>query len=290
MKNYSYILLRTILGGLSNSVNRLMINDFPMYPFLFLRYLGIAVLSFLSNDKSFIKSDIQILKTNKTARMQISISVLIHMVGTLLFFMALKELPVSIVSIYENGLYTILTIILAVWILKEKMRKGSFYYLLFCIIGLALIITKGKLEIPEISLIGLIFLSINAFLSAINTTIEMYNLKNLSIFTITFLISIMSALIVFIMMFVFKQSIGEFFQVITLWLAIFFVYSVINSFAIKYLQLKSMKVLNSSKTAVFQLITPVLSTIFALLIFNEAITFIQWVGVGMIVYSVYKLK
>lgn len=105
LKSYSYILTRTFLGGLSNSLNRLVINGLPMYPFLFLRYLSIAILSIIFNDTSKIKEDIKTLKIDSKARWQMFISCLLNMAGTILFFTALKELPVSIVSIYENGLY-----------------------------------------------------------------------------------------------------------------------------------------------------------------------------------------
>lgn len=290
MKKYSYILIRTMLGGVSNSVNRLVVNDLPMYPFLFLRYLGIAILSIFFNDTSFIKQDIQVLKHDKKARWQMGVTCLISMIGTVLFFTALKELPVSIVSIYENGIYAVLTVLLAVWILKEKLPKGALIYLTLCMIGLALIVTKGRLEILQISLIGILFLTLNALLSAINTTVEMYNLKNLSIFTITFLKSLMSSLLMLMMLIFSEQSMADFFRLMTVWLGVFFAYSIINSFAIKYLQLKSMKVLNSSKTAVFQLITPVFSTIFAVIIFKEHLNVAQCLGMGMIIYSVYRLK
>jgi drug/metabolite transporter (DMT)-like permease len=212
------------------------------------------------------------------------------MIGTVLFFFALKELPVSIVSIYENGLYTVLTVLLAVWVLKEKLPKWTPIYLSLCIIGLALIVTKGEMKIPELSLIGIIFLSVNALLSSVNTTIEMFNLKKISIFTITFFKSIMSAILMLIMVFVSKQSITDMFLLMNLWVGFFVFYSIISSFAIKYLHLKSMKVLNSSKTAIFQLITPIFSILFALIIFNETIILVQWVGIALIIFSVYKLK
>lgn len=222
--------------------------------------------------------------------MQIVTTCVLSAVGSILFYIALKELPVSLVSIYENGLYVLLTVVLAVVVLKETLPKYSFYYLILCLLGLILLITKGVMGFPEISILGIILLSINALLSAINTTVEMFNLKSLSIFTITFLKSLISGFVMLIMMIIFGQSFNGFFNVLSLWMIVFILYSILNSFAIRYLHLKSMKVLNSSKTALFQMITPVLSALFALMIFNESLNYVQWIGIIMILYSVYKLK
>lgn len=64
--------------------------------------MGISILSLFFNDKSKIKEDLQVLKNNSKVRNQMLNSCLINMIGTLLFFTALKELPVSIVSINED--------------------------------------------------------------------------------------------------------------------------------------------------------------------------------------------
>lgn len=291
LKNYMYIISKTMIGGFSNSLNRLMVNTLPLYSFLFFRYLLTSIVAIFSfKERSRFKKEFFLVFKDSILFKQMLFSCFIHATGIILFYHALKSLPVSIVSIYENGLYTLFTILLAVLVLKEKQSKVIFIFFPLCLVGLFFIVTKGKFEIPDISLIGLLFLSLNALLSSVNTTIEIFNLKKLSPQTITFFKGFTSSLVMIPMIMVSNEKIGLFFTLMTFQLLLLFTYGVFSSYLSKYLYLRSLQTISSSKTALFQLLTPIMSCVFALIIFNESLNIYQIIGILLIVYSLYKLK
>lgn len=291
MKKYLYVLTRTMLGGASNSFSRLVINTLPLYPFVFIRHFFITILTlFIYKKENQFKDDFAIIKEDKKLFKQIIISAAISGLGTILFYNALKLLPVSLVSIFENGVYMIFTVILSVIFLKEKLPKNAYIYLTLCLVGLTLMITKGSLEIPDLSLIGFLLLTANALISAISSTITASTLKKISATTNTAIKSSTAAIVALIMVFVVGESFSGILTLLTIPLTFFLVYSVFSGFFIKYLQSRSVQELGSSKTAIFLLLTPIFSSLLGMIIFQEWFNLYQYIGLGLIVISILKLK
>lgn len=282
---------RVLLGGFSNSIGRVVINQLPLYSFVFIRHLLITLLSLLLGNKNQnLTEDMKKIKKDKRLRVKVSISLLLSGIGTMLFYNALKLLPVSIVSVFENGVYTLFTVVLSIIFLKETMKRMGYLYLMFCMGGLFLIISKGEWSLGETSLIGILLLTVNAFLSAVNTTITASYLKVVSAYTNTTLKSFVSAFFALVMVLVYKENILQVFPLMTFALGIFILYSVVSGFLIKYLHSRSIQELNSSKTAIFTMMTPVISSILGMIIFQEWFNIHQYIGVLIVIASIYKLK
>ena len=290
MKKYFFVFTRVVLGGLSNSVSRLVVNALPLYTFVFARHFLIAIFSLFIFRKNTFKEDFFLIRHNKSLRAKILSSIVLSSAGTLLFYNALKMLPVSIISIFENGMFTFMVVILSVIFLKEEVTKRSFWYLAICLIGLGFIVTKGDLTGIDISLIGLMLLTINATLSAVNVTVISSALKEISALTNTTIKSATSALTALIIVIVTKEDFTTFFTLMTIGLALFLMYSVISGFFIKYLQGRSLQELGSSKTAIFTLLTPIFSSLFAMIIFQEWFNTYQYAGMVLVAYGVYKIR
>lgn len=291
MKKYLYISIRVTLGGLSNSIGRLVINTIPLYSFIFIRHLFITILSFILNKgENNFKLDLIKIKQNKPLLFKVISSFLFSSIGTLLFYNALKVLPVNMVSIFENGVYTLFTVVLSSFFLKEKIRKSNWLFLLLCLSGLTLIITKGSFTSLSISLLGLLLLTSNALLSSITSVITASSLKDISALTNTTIKSFGSALSGLLMIFYYKENFFHIFSLFTFMIIIFMIYNVISGFLIKFLNSRSIQEIGLSKTSIFTLLTPIVSSILGMIIFQDWFNMYQYIGTAIVVYSVFKLK
>lgn len=186
MKKYLYPLGRTFLGGFSNSVGRLVLNTLPIYPFLFIRHFLIAVCSlFIYKKQNQFSEDFSTIKNDRRLLLQIISSCMLSGTGSVLFYNALKVLPVNLVSIFDNGVFMLFTVLLSVLFLKEKLKKKAVVYIGLCIIGLSLIVTKGNFYSLSVSLVGFLLLILECFLSSIEMTITASSLKKISATTNT---------------------------------------------------------------------------------------------------------
>lgn len=291
MKKYIYILIRVFLGGSSNTVSGLVISKLPIYPFVLIRGLIMSSISLTYGIRSgALKKDLAILKSDRKLLIQIIVSCLLSACVTILFYMALKELPVSMVSIFENGVYLIFFTIMSSIFLSEKITKYKVLFITVCLVGLTLIVTKGDFSQIHVSTYGLTILSLNALIASVNGIIAAKTLKKLSALVNTCINGLVTATVGGIMILVSGQSIVTFVGLLTIPLAMFVTYSGVNSFFIKYFQGRSIQELGASKTAIFQLLIPVLSALLGMAVFSQWFNHFQYIGTGLIVYSVYKLK
>lgn len=292
-KKYSYVIFRSLLGGLNNTISKIVVTNLAMYHYLFLRYLGIFIISLLLNKhENTLKKDLKLLFTEKKLMLSVLSSSILSCIGMLLFYNALSSLPVSIVSVYENGIYMVFTVLLSFIFLKERKSPKIYLFILFIVVGLFLVVTKGNINILEldISALGLLFLTLNALVSSIETIITASNLKRLGILTL--LIFKMGFSIIFsVILIIFSdEKTPEFISAFTWYLALLLIYLIVSSFIIKYLQSKSIISIGSGTTSIFNSLTPLVSSFFGMIVFSEWFNVYQYIGMFIIMYSLLKVK
>jgi drug/metabolite transporter (DMT)-like permease len=258
-----------------------------------LKNLLIAILSlFLFRKDNPLSKDFNLIRNDKKLQIQISFSVIFSSLGSILFYNALKILPISIVSLTQNSIYTILVITLSIIYLKEKIGRNGVYYILICLLGLTLIITKGSLTHAEIPFKGLIILLSGAFFTATNAVIDASSLKKISAVTSATIKS--TSLILLSLTMISQNQIQELsielISLFTYQIVFFLLFTSTSAFLIKYLHGRSVQELNSSKTAIFTLLTPIISTFMAMIVFQEWYNIYQYLGMVIVLLSVYKLR
>jgi len=198
---------------------------------------------------------------------------------------------------FLGKLATVFTTILALIILKEKMNHKKGLIIIILLFGSFFISTKGKLITPHIGDILIILAALSW--STANVLVRKY-LKNSTISgdLISFLRPIVGipTILTFILLApLYPNSVKEVFQVplfdITLW-----IYVVLGGISVSLLWIylnRTLKLATASYMTMMSMITPVITTILAILFLNESIHQIQVLGGSLIIFSgiiTHKLK
>lgn len=295
LKQYKFIFYRLLVGGSNNSLSKFVINEMSVSLFLFIRQTIILLFSFIKNPKEVFqfKNNIKNL-TNKDKANSIMLGICKGL-SVLSFYISLQLLPVSFVSIAESALSVIFSMLVAIFLLKEKFNINHYFYILLLLIGIFL---TAQIDNLNISITAWIFLILNGLFIALDSY---YNqkltnkLKNNEILLVKNIAILPVAIISF---FIFSNqwiSLKEFISYFTLIYTICFFLSTFSSFLSTYLVIRSVESIGATKTIIISSTMPMVSVIIAIIAFKESFNIIQIIGfifimIGLFGFNRLKMK
>ena len=209
--------------------------------------------------------------------------VVLGLLGTYIYYLFLylgyakaKGLEVLVVQ------YTwpVTIVILSIFILKEKLTIKKLISVVIGFLGVIVVLTKGdfsNVHINNIEVIFLVFLGASSFalFSVLSKKVE---LEPIGVTTIYFLVATIAS---FASMLYFSE-----FKIPTLndWFPILLNGLLLNGFSYLF-WLSALKKAEASYLAPFVFVTPVLSAIYLVLLFNEPIVFAYAIGLACVVVS-----
>lgn len=286
---YLSILIRTALGGLSNNIIKLTINTIPIYYFLVLRYLGIILMVFLTPSNG-VKEGIRVLKTNKEMRNSILLSGFMSGLGTIFFYIALSKLPIAVVVLFD-GAFNIIFVLLIGMVFLGHVHTLRFYLHFILLFPAMYLIAFKNLDFNfSLSLIGVVMLSLNGLVLGIETHLTKAQVDKVSVAFNVMVKTVISLAVAIICIPLFNNKIEDLINGFTMGVGLLVLYNIVSGYLIKMLHTKAIKDIGATQTTVFTTLTPVFSILIGMLIFKEYLTLSQWMGVVLLVYTLYNLR
>lgn len=208
-----------------------------------------------------------------------------------LFFNAGVKLTTAVNVGFLSQFTTVVTILLAFLILKEKLDLSKIVTVLMIILGTFLLITNGKMITPHL---GDVLILISGIAWSTANVLIRGSLKNTAVppDTASLLRPISGlpiALILILFARFYPEPLKTFFSVDLLDFT-FWQYAMLNGFLLAVLWIvinRTLKLASASYMAIFASMTPVLVAVLAIPLLGESISAIQMVGALLIVASGY---
>ena len=291
-KGYGNIAIILGANGLTNTMNKLTISVIPPYLYLTLRYIGIVLISLLvdkgtstGKSESTLKMDLKKIRGSKSLLLRVCLALLFSNTGAILYYQVFKYLPVSLISVLDNGVQLLVVSVLGVIIFKDKKTWFSWVMTGTTIGGLYLVVMGGK-GILEVSFFGVTLLLINSIMVSMDTVITTTIVKEISATTVTTLRMFVSTFVMLAVSLIIGEKILDTLTNMTPYMVGLLVYSVVVGYIVKNMVTHSFKTIGASKTTLILSFIPVLSTIIAMFVFKEYLSVLQWVGVVVTVVSI----
>jgi len=211
------------------------------------------------------------------------IAVTLGLLGTYIYYLFLylgyakaKGLEVLVVQ------YTwpVSIVVLSLILLKEKLTIKKFVSVILGFVGVIIVLTKGDLSsvhINNIEVIFLVFFGASSF-ALFSVLSKKVHLEPISVTTLYFFVATVAS---FLSMNYFSTFVWPSFMD---WLPILLNGLLLNGFSYLF-WLKALKTTEASYLAPFVFITPVLSAIYLVILFNEPIIFAYAVGLACVIVS-----
>lgn len=288
---YTYVIVRTALGGMSNNLSKLVMSSIPMYHFLIIRNILMLLLS-VFNNKSF-KDDLEVIKSDSRVRNSVILSACMSAVSSMFFYQGLKNLPVSIVSSIDNTFSIIAVTVIGLVFFKQRHTKRFYFLLAMLIPSAALLVITDLSGSMEVSPFGLACLVISTSLAATESHLTKRQLLSLTVRGNVVFKTIASLFCVTVMAIISQDSIHLTLEGLSLVVIFMILYGAVNSLIIKLLHTRSIKEIGATVTTVFTSLTPLFSIVFSMIIFHESLQLTQWIGVAstiIVLYLISRLK
>lgn len=154
---YGYILLNTLLNGISTPILKKLGQILPIYPVILIR--GIISLIIFSRLKTENK------KLQLIDKGYYSILIILSIIGFFTYYTALKLVDVGLIAIFTINVTMILTLILSSVVLKENYTFLQWFCILISLFSLTIITYEGiRVEFN----IGIVLLIINSVVNSIS--------------------------------------------------------------------------------------------------------------------------
>lgn len=279
---------RSALGGSSNSVARLGLNAIPIYYFLTFRYLGVLLIA-LASSRS-IKDDFVTIRTTPRLRNSLAISGILSALSSLFFYLGLKALPVSVVSLLSNGFQLLFVTLIGIAFLKERHTRRFYFLFVMLFPFLFLIMFPSRTLSVSLPLAGVLWLATGAILSATETHMTRGQLKRIAVSTHVAVKTACSLLVALVCLAFGNHDVDQLVDGFSWLVAFALAFGIFNTLGIQFLQAVSIKQIGATTTTLFQPLTAVFSVLFALAIFGESLNWSQWLGVAGVLGVVFFIK
>ncbi|OFI06253.1 putative inner membrane transporter YhbE [Clostridium acetireducens DSM 10703] len=284
IKIYLLMILTTIFWAGAFIAAKLSSPYIPVFTLTFLRFsLATIILYFIIKIK-----DKKVYKPTKKDIPAFLFTGIIGMFGYHIFFFSSVKYTTAINSSIIGASNPIITTILCVIFLKEKVNYKRIFGIILSFIGVFLTITNAKIEtIKNISLNkGDILMLVAVLLWSIYMVYSKKISKNYTPITLIFYSFLVCTL--FLIPFVLYETPLKYVSTIPYYSYIAIIYMSIFPSVIGYLiQQMSIKEIGPGKTSVFNNLVPVFSIILSILILGETITVIKLFTTALIISGVY---
>ncbi|ACJ75442.1 permease of the drug/metabolite transporter [Thermosipho africanus H17ap60334] len=267
-----YAILSAVLMGSTAIFNKFALKDFdPMFATVINSLLaGIFSLFFL---KKFQKINMYVIFVG-----------LFNAVGLLFMFMGLSKLDPGIAMVLGTSYY-IFTSLYSVLLFKEKISMSVFFQIAVNIFGIILIIMPSY-KVENLNLVGGIFSICSALFFATSNSVA--KLSKIQADFLVFANNIITFLVISILYFSIYGTSSLSFSLrgfIFLTIASF-----IGSFLGLYFFYKSLSKIGFSIANIVRTLNPITSLLLSRLFFPNVITMRQWIGIIIVIFSIYRLN
>lgn len=205
----------------------------------------------------------------------------IFIVGSLLYFFALRLLPVSLITIILFS-YPALVSLLSMVIYHEKLGPGHFAAVLLAIAGTGLVGGMGPSHM-HISAVGVLMAAGTAVCYTVFCLLGQKTTDGSSPLSLTASISFAGILII---LFVFRSP-GFLLKLNLLQLSIGLALGVVNTVLALSLYLKGIQLIGAARASLISILEPVLTVMLAVLLLHEHLTSLQLSGALLVLASMF---
>jgi drug/metabolite transporter (DMT)-like permease len=281
-KGYAYGILSAVLFGSAGLFVKLAQSELDSVNILILQYIMATILMFLVlslKDKS-------LLKISKSELKDLAIlGVVGNTFMTTFYYLAFNYLPVAMTTILLMT-YPIMVFAYSVLVGKQKLKVINVVNVLLAFIGclMTLSITKRNFNYSVLGIFyGVLAAVFYAFMNVFSEN-RFRDIHPLAINAYSTLFSLISLMVYRFPKFLFRQELTLHVYMYSLILAIF---CEVIPLTLLYAAIKYIGALKVSIISNLEIPTSIL---ISLIILNESISIIQFVGIGIVVYSVYLIE
>lgn len=275
---YGYILLNTMLNGISTPILKKLGQILPIYPVILLR--GIISLIIFSRLKTENK------KLTRSDMGYYTVLIVLSIIGFFTYYTSLKLVDVGLIAIFTINVTMILTLILSSMVLKEKYTYLQWIFILISLFSLTAITYEGiRVEFN----IGILLLIINSLVNSVAAILTKKILDRRCGNELSFVrVSVDVSMSTFVLLLT-PLLISEFISKLSILIALLIVYLAINSVLLATLQNKSVRTIGVGLTDILKNLTTVVTILIGVIFMGDTYTAVQLVALGVFILSTFSI-